>query len=894
MAEEEEINLGKLAVERGYCTKAQFDDALYTHQEVNKLGLNERLGNILVKKKVLTEAQIKELLKLQGQKSKIKIAGYEIIEKVGQGGMGAVFKARQVSLDRIVALKILSPKLAADKSFCERFVKEARAVAKLSHPNIIVGIDVGQQDKYFYFAMEFVEGETALRILRDSGPFGEERAIDVALQIAKALDHAHKHGMIHRDIKPDNIMITPRSEAKLCDLGLAKMTEGDPSQSRGNVAVGTPHYIAPEQARGESGIGITADIYALGASLYHMTCGATLFQGKSSRDIMAQHLTDEAPNVRKLRPEISEPFSRLLEKMLAKNPKDRHAAPADLIEDLERVRDRKPIKAPLNPIAKTSMEKAPKAARGITTGPRSPVERSTTGPRMPVNGAEIGTGPKKATSARGQPLLIAAVVVVLGLGVGIGLAISGGGQKPPATPSTRETAKKDPPPETVATPVAAKKDPEPEAKRPDPEPEAPPAKSGWEPLDKAREARRGKPKDFAEVLGLYDAAEKGAPTEMIATIRREKSEVERAQFQEFQVYLKNRTREAERKVEQKNYAAALGMFVDGDFPAAVMTDFSKAELAKVRAEFENRIMEVFNKNERQEIVKDVKNAANDLGKLHQVKEKNKELLKTYTFKAAQDVINANDQRLDQMIKQLSSANDRQADQAYQQAVDLAVKEVREDDMAGARKRIDEAAGNRVLMGKYGAQIQTFKEDLAAIESLYKKAGEALESKAGSNEQIEVTAGGAKVAGTVVAKGGNEKDGPGVIVKDASGQPHNVSFSKLEVGDVIRLAGVKGDAPGRYLHGAMRFWNMHHRSAFEMLKNQKGPKELGVKADYYTDLIEAKAGQLIESVHQIGRELHDGKLPPDKENERRQTMQKIVEHLNKDYSQTEAYRARTKP
>ncbi|MBI3829231.1 MAG: hypothetical protein HY291_06925 [Planctomycetes bacterium] len=153
MAEEEELSFGKLAMERGYCTKQQLDDALYTLQEVNKLGLSEKLGNILVKKKYMTQAQIKEILKLQGQKTKIKIAGYEIIEKVGVGGMGAVFKARQVSLDRIVALKILSPKLAADKSFCERFIKEARAVAKLSHPNIIVGIDVGQHDKYFYFAM---------------------------------------------------------------------------------------------------------------------------------------------------------------------------------------------------------------------------------------------------------------------------------------------------------------------------------------------------------------------------------------------------------------------------------------------------------------------------------------------------------------------------------------------------------------------------------------------------------------------------------------------------------------------------------------------------------------------------------------------------------------------
>src|SRR3990172_6999647 len=153
VAEDHEQSFGKIALEKGFCAQAQMEDALHTLEEVRKLGLDEQLGNILVKKKILSTDQVRAVLKIQGQRTKIKIDNYDILEKVGQGGMGAVFKARQISLDRIVALKILPPKLAADQAFCERFVKEARAVAKLSHPNIIVGIDVGRCGKFYFFAM---------------------------------------------------------------------------------------------------------------------------------------------------------------------------------------------------------------------------------------------------------------------------------------------------------------------------------------------------------------------------------------------------------------------------------------------------------------------------------------------------------------------------------------------------------------------------------------------------------------------------------------------------------------------------------------------------------------------------------------------------------------------
>ena len=159
----------------------------------------------------------------------LRIGGFEILSRLGEGGMGSVYKARQVTMDRIVALKILRPDLARDAEFVKRFSREARASAKLNHPNIMQGIDVGQDGEHHYFAMEYLEGLTVSRIVRKEGPMDQKRALRVVKQVACGLEHAWKHGIIHRDIKPENIMITARSEVKLCDLGLAKRTDPDAS-----------------------------------------------------------------------------------------------------------------------------------------------------------------------------------------------------------------------------------------------------------------------------------------------------------------------------------------------------------------------------------------------------------------------------------------------------------------------------------------------------------------------------------------------------------------------------------------------------------------------------------------------------------------------------------------
>jgi len=263
------------------------------------------------------------------------IAGYEIIRKLGTGAMGSVFLARQVSLDRTVALKILPKSMVRDKEFEERFIREARATAKLSHENIVHGIDAGRSGDVLYFAMEYVDGKSVRDIIRETGRLEEKQAVDIGLQMARALEHAGRSGLIHRDIKPDNILIGPGGVAKLCDLGLAKAEKGDASLTQDGFVVGTPHYIAPEQARGEPDLDARVDIYALGSTLYMMVTGQVPFDGPTSAIVMARHITDPFPDPRKIVPSLSAGLVTVMHRMVEKDKNDRYADATALREDLE-------------------------------------------------------------------------------------------------------------------------------------------------------------------------------------------------------------------------------------------------------------------------------------------------------------------------------------------------------------------------------------------------------------------------------------------------------------------------------------------------------------------------------------------------------------------------------
>jgi serine/threonine-protein kinase len=253
--------------------------------------------------------------------------------------MATVFLARQLSLDRLVAIKVLPKKLSGNKNFIERFYKEGRAAAQLNHPNIVGAYDVGKAGDHHYFVMEFVDGETVYeRIVKDHR-MDEGDAIEFVRQVAEALQHAHQRGFIHRDIKPKNIMISKEHTVKLADLGLARaMSDHEAAKAEAGRAYGTPYYISPEQIRGEVKIGPAADIYGLGATFYHMVTGRVPFEGENPSAVMHKHLKANLVPPDHLNPKLSAGCAQVIEMMMAKKPKDRYERVADLIVDLDLIR----------------------------------------------------------------------------------------------------------------------------------------------------------------------------------------------------------------------------------------------------------------------------------------------------------------------------------------------------------------------------------------------------------------------------------------------------------------------------------------------------------------------------------------------------------------------------
>jgi serine/threonine-protein kinase len=248
--------------------------------------------------------------------------------------MGAVYQAVQLSLDRVVAIKILTPALAQNPRYAKRFEREALASSKLNHPNIVSAIDVGEENGLRYLVMEFVPGNNVAQLLA-GGPIEEHKAVGVAIQVARALDHAHRSEIVHRDIKPANILVTADGVAKLGDLGLAKNMEADASQTEEGMAMGTPFYVSPEQARGERRIDIRSDIYSLGATLYHMVTGRVPFPGPNPAVVMTRHLNDPLEPPDDVNPRLSRGISQIIERMMAKERESRYQTPAELITDLQ-------------------------------------------------------------------------------------------------------------------------------------------------------------------------------------------------------------------------------------------------------------------------------------------------------------------------------------------------------------------------------------------------------------------------------------------------------------------------------------------------------------------------------------------------------------------------------
>ncbi len=266
-----------------------------------------------------------------------KIAGYEILGVLGRGGMGVVYKARQVSVDRIVALKVLSAGLARDGTFHDRFVREARAAAAVNHPGIVDVYDVGLDGETHYIAMEYVEGPSLEELVKQEGRLPIGRALGVMEQVTAALAEAHDAGVLHRDIKPSNILLSRKGQAKVADFGLAKRPATDLSLTETGHTMGTPLYLPPEAARGES-LDARSDLYSLGATFYHLLAGRPPFEGNAFLELALRHVREDPPRLERLAPDTPRAVCHIIHRLLAKNPADRFQNARDLLAELRAAR----------------------------------------------------------------------------------------------------------------------------------------------------------------------------------------------------------------------------------------------------------------------------------------------------------------------------------------------------------------------------------------------------------------------------------------------------------------------------------------------------------------------------------------------------------------------------
>lgn len=262
---------------------------------------------------------------------------YVVIERVGSGGMAEVYRARDELLGREVALKVLHQRFAQDRSFVERFKREAQAAANLNHPNIVSLFDYGSDDGTYFIVMEFIDGQSLSELLHDTGPLMPERAAEIAADVAKALGRAHAAGLVHRDIKPSNIMITSSGQTKVTDFGIARAlgSEGDQTMTQTGMVIGTAAYFSPEQAQGNP-VDARSDVYALGVVLYEMLAGQPPFTGETPLAVAYKHVREDPPPPSTVNSDVPKSLDAITMKALAKNPDNRFASAGEMQEDLER------------------------------------------------------------------------------------------------------------------------------------------------------------------------------------------------------------------------------------------------------------------------------------------------------------------------------------------------------------------------------------------------------------------------------------------------------------------------------------------------------------------------------------------------------------------------------
>ncbi len=336
---------------------------------------------------------------------------YELVAQQGSGGMSVIYRALDRMLGRMVAIKILRPNLTKDPAFLEKFQQEARSVAMMSHPNIVTVHDVGNDGATYYIVMEMIEGDDLKKLIKTRGALPFDKALELAIQICAGLGFAHRSQLVHADVKPQNILINREGIVKITDFGIAQAYTDTMPQTRSEVVWGSPHYFAPEQARGEKP-SPASDVYSIGVVLFEMFTGRLPFVGPTQRDLALAHIQAEVPRAIELNPELPIELSNVIYKVMSKRPNDRYKHADQLGHILQQVRERRrgsahqTAAARMAPPTVTGQQPAPRNPQPVAPGPSSysapaaPVPRRAAPPQAPS--ASVGPLPE-GVAASGHP-----------------------------------------------------------------------------------------------------------------------------------------------------------------------------------------------------------------------------------------------------------------------------------------------------------------------------------------------------------------------------------------------------------------------------------------------------------------------------------------------------------
>jgi serine/threonine-protein kinase len=382
-------------------------------------------------------------LLFQGRGQELVIGPYVVLNRVGEGGMGQVFKARHKTLGKIVALKVLRKDRVGNPAAVQRFAREVQAAAQVSHPNVVLAIDADRAGDSYYIAMEYVDGIDLGKLVKGSGPLPVAEACDYACQAARGLAACHERGLVHRDIKPSNLMLavsrppkgpssgrapTSKKTIKVLDLGLARLEPGAGENPAARLTqlgkiVGTPDFLAPEQARDSHQVDGRADLYSLGCTLYFLLTGQTPFGAGTPTEKLFRHQVDEAPPLEQVRPEVPPVLGEVVRKLMAKRPKDRYQSADEVVAALEPFAASAPPPAP--PVARNSSPVVP-SVREAVIPPARPVE--------PPKSAEVAPVPRTLRFKLMLAAASAAGVVAVLLAIGLYALARSGGDAPPEEP----------------------------------------------------------------------------------------------------------------------------------------------------------------------------------------------------------------------------------------------------------------------------------------------------------------------------------------------------------------------------------------------------------------------------------------------------------------------------